>query len=73
MATCPRCGREIDVEITILRDSGTELAYGHYGEDGAVDMCHSDDQELPRPYVYDEDTQTVYGVDESHQKRDKSA
>ncbi len=69
---CPRCGRPVDAEITILRETGAELAYGHYSEDGAVDMCHSDDLELPRPYVYDEETQTVYGVQEA-QPWDQSA
>lgn len=64
MHHCPRCGRPVDAEIAILRSTGVERAFGHFGEDGVVDMCHSDEFDLPRPYVYDEVTQTVYGVSE---------
>jgi hypothetical protein len=73
MDTCPRCGRPVDARIAILRDTGVELAYGHHTEDGAVDMCHSDEIELPRPYVYDEATQTVYGVREVPRQQDKAS
>jgi hypothetical protein len=70
LKNCPRCGRPVDAEITILRSTGTELAYAHYCEDGAVDMCHSDEIDLPRPYVYDEATQTVYGVTAARDDRE---
>jgi Glu-tRNA(Gln) amidotransferase subunit E-like FAD-binding protein len=70
MKKCPICGRPVDAEITILRRTGTELAYAHHNADGAVDMCHSDELDLPRPYVYDEATQTVYGVSATKDDRE---
>ncbi len=64
MKRCPRCGEPYDHEIAILRDEGVEIAFAHIDEGGAVDMCHSDVLELPRPYIYDEQTKTVYGGSE---------
>jgi hypothetical protein len=58
---CPRCFRPYDHEIAILREDGVEIAYAHVDSQGCVDMCHSDALELPRPYVYDEATRTVFG------------
>jgi hypothetical protein len=60
MKRCPRCGRRYEHEITILREDGVEIAYAHIGDDDEVDMCHAGDNELPRPYVYDEVTRTIF-------------
>jgi hypothetical protein len=64
MRRCPRCGEQYDHEIAILREEGVEIAYAHIDAEGGVDMCHSDVLDLPRPYVYDEESHTVYGTSE---------
>ena len=60
MTVCPRCGRRYHHEISILRDDGIETAFAHIGDEGEVDMCHSDVLALPQPYFYDECTRTVF-------------
>lgn len=60
MTVCPRCGRPYHHEIAILREDGVETAFAHIGPDGEVDMCHSDMLALPQPYIYDEDSRTIF-------------
>jgi hypothetical protein len=67
MTRCPRCGRPYHHEITILREAGVEIAFAHVGAEGEVDMCHSNDHDLPRPYVYDEATHTIFSASEVHE------
>lgn len=60
MPKCPRCFREYDHEIVILREDGVEIAYAHLDGEGGIDMCHSNEHDLPRPYEYDEATRTIF-------------